>query len=742
MAVADAALLPGEVVADDEHDLVVWRTADGRACVMDSRCPHQWSHLAAEGVVDGDELVCAAHFWRFDTEGHGSKLNVGGRRDAKADIDVMACRETDGRIWALLRRAPLAAVLMIVLLAVMPTGHASPAGAQDFGTRRITSFDVEVVAQEGGSALVTERIVYDFGSTPRHGIERYIPVRFPYEGEKPDEELNYERVTPIEDLQVVSPSAPDQFETETSGGNLLIRVGDPDRTITGQHTYELSYLIRGVFNSYEDHDELNFNVTGNGWSVPIDAASAAVRGPAVPTMTACYAGPQGSQLECDSHSIDGDVARFAQEGLGVGEGLTIVVAYPPGTIDATPILDEKWSVGRAFDRTPWTLGGGLVLLVGGAALIGWMLWRYGRDRRSLASPVDAAFGGRGEAAAGSGLGGPAAGEAPVPLFDRPIDPVEFVPPDGIRPGHMGTLWDEVAHPLDVSAMIIDLAVRGYLRIEEVEAPSAGGAFGFGQNEGDYRFVRLEPAQQPALPAGELSSAERLLLDGLFRDGDAPVLSELRTQFSSRLALVQGALYDDAVAAGWFPTRPDRVRARWNALGLTVLVLGVALVVLAAIFTHVALLVLPIPLIGLAIVAFSKRFPHRTSRGTALLGRVRGFRELFAVGEGERQRFLESKHLFSQYLPYAIVFGMADQWAATFQALGVSPQELGVGVWYSSPYGYDPLTFAWAMSSFSTVTTGSIAAAAPSSTGAASGFSGFGGGGFSGGGFGGGGGGDW
>jgi uncharacterized membrane protein len=119
--------------------------------------------------------------------------------------------------------------------------------------------------------------------------------------------------------------------------------------------------------------------------------------------------------------------------------------------------------------------------------------------------------------------------------------------------------------------------------------------------------------------------------------------------------------------------------------------------------------------------------------------VKGFKELFDAGEGERQRFAESKQLFSQYLPYAIVFGMAEKWAATFQALGLTPQEMGLGTWYFSPYGYNPITFGYAMSSFSTVTTGSIAAAAPSSSGS-SGFGG--GGGFSGGGFGGGGGGSW
>ena len=93
-------LAPGATLADDEHDVVAWRGIDGVVCVVDSRCPHQWSHLAAEGVVDGDELVCTAHFWRYDRAGRGTKLNVNGRRDIKSDVEVFECREIDGVITA------------------------------------------------------------------------------------------------------------------------------------------------------------------------------------------------------------------------------------------------------------------------------------------------------------------------------------------------------------------------------------------------------------------------------------------------------------------------------------------------------------------------------------------------------------------------------------------------------------------------------------------------------------------
>jgi uncharacterized protein (TIGR04222 family) len=384
------------------------------------------------------------------------------------------------------------------------------------------------------------------------------------------------------------------------------------------------------------------------------------------------------------------------------------------------VLSEVWTVQSAFRPSPVSLAGGALLLVGGALMIGWLVWTRGRDRRFSGSATDAAF------------GNASGGEQRVPLTGGDVNPVEFVPPDGIRPGHLGTLWDEQANPLDVSAMIVDLAVRGWIRIDEVEPPQRT-ASGSGAG-GDYDFVKLKEAAAPLL------KAERTLLDGLFRDGPTIRLSVLKQHFAERLAAVESALYDDSVDLGWFPTRPDKVRARWHGIGLLVTVLGVGICALVAWQTHYGLLVLPLPILGLALLVLGGRFPHRTGRGTAMLGRVRGFKELFDVGEGERQRFMEQKQLFSEYLPYAIVFGCAEKWAETFAALGATPEEMGLGGWYTSPYAINPYMFGWAISSFSTSTAGSIAMATPSST-ASSGMSGFSGG-FSGGGFGGGGGGSW
>ena len=103
VAVATAeSVTPGVVVEAtlDDAEVVVWRTQSGLPCVMEARCPHQWSHLGDAGAVAGEEIVCLAHFWTFGTDGRGWKENLDGRRDRKGDIEVYPCRETGGTIWA------------------------------------------------------------------------------------------------------------------------------------------------------------------------------------------------------------------------------------------------------------------------------------------------------------------------------------------------------------------------------------------------------------------------------------------------------------------------------------------------------------------------------------------------------------------------------------------------------------------------------------------------------------------
>jgi phenylpropionate dioxygenase-like ring-hydroxylating dioxygenase large terminal subunit len=94
-------ITPGSVragtVGDD--DVVVWRSADGAVHVHEARCPHLWNHLGAVGQVDGDELVCTAHFWRFDSCGVGTRRLSDGTREPMRDLRRYPSREHDGSVW-------------------------------------------------------------------------------------------------------------------------------------------------------------------------------------------------------------------------------------------------------------------------------------------------------------------------------------------------------------------------------------------------------------------------------------------------------------------------------------------------------------------------------------------------------------------------------------------------------------------------------------------------------------------
>jgi uncharacterized membrane protein YgcG len=569
----------------------------------------------------------------------------------------------------------------------------------------IPSYVVGIRIRPDGDLEITERITYDFGSEPRHGIFRTIPSRFTYDDVD-------DRVYRIEDVEVTSPTAPDDVEVAEEGGTTTIRVGDPDQEINGRHRYTLRYRVEGALNGFPDHDELYWNAIGDEWQAPIERARVTVEAPADIQRVACFQGYQGSTEECGRATFEGAVARFAPgRTLQPFEGLTVVVAIPKGAVpEPEPILVERWSPERAFSLNAGTIGAASAVLAIIAFLLGRVWWREGRDRRFVGSPVDQV------------LGTPSGESESVPVGEGDAEaPVEFAPPDDIRPGQVGTVIDERANVIDVTATIVDLAGRGYLVIHEL--PDTG-LF----SKTDWRLVRTE------LGTTDLLRYEELLLESLFRDGPEVTVSELKTVFAQRLHRVEEALYEDAMKQQWFRTRPDRVRTRWAGRGVFLLVAGAVLTFVLARWTHWGIVGIPVIIGGLALALLARAMPARTAKGTAIVRRIRGFRRVIATAETHMSRWAEQENVFTRFLPYAIVFGLTDKWAKAFQDLGIQPDTAS---WYVGTRPFTAMAFANSVDAFS-VTTGGTLASTPSSSGS----SGFGGGGFSGGGGGGGGGGSW
>lgn len=592
---------------------------------------------------------------------------------------------------------------VFVLVAAWVLVIASPARAQT--SEVIDRYDVAIAIEPSGSILVTETIDYDFGSNQRHGIYLDITERVPYRSTELD------RVYRIEVLSLTATGgASADYTILHENGWFRIRIGDPNALVGGTHTYTIEYRVEGALNGFSDHDELYWNSIGPGWDVPIEGSEVTVTAPAPIARIACFAGPEGSTRACTRAKLNGTQATFANGELGPHSAFTVVVGLPEGTVpNPEPILEEPWSLGRAFEANPLTVALTAALALAVAVGFGMLTWRTGRDRRYVGSAVDAVRG----SASGE--------EQAVPLFESGEAPVEFSPPGDLRPGQIGTLVDETANPLDVTATIIDLAVRKYLVIEEIPKATRFG-------KPDWRLKELKGADE------NLLGYERVLVDGLFEDGAEVKLSELKAKFVSHLRKVQEALYADAVGRGWFAGSPERVRQRWAGVGVAVLLLGGALEFVTIRWTKLALVPLPVLLGGLLLVLGSHWMPRRTAKGTALARRVRGFRRVIATAETNMARFAEKENLFTRYLPYAIVFGLTDKWASAFEALGEQPSDMS---WYVSTRPFVFAEFSEAIDGFAVTTAGTISA-----TPGGSGSSGFGGGGFSGGGGGGGGGGSW
>jgi Predicted membrane protein (DUF2207) len=269
--------------------------------------------------------------------------------------------------------------------------------------------------------------------------------------------------------------------------------------------------------------------------------------------------------------------------------------------------------------------------------------------------------------------------------------VEAVPPEGIRPAQAGLLVEKAVTPLAIAATVVDLAVRGYLRV--------GQAPGWGSGKLDWRLVQLKGQDEGLL------GYERVLLAGLFEgpsavrkapqhtsddqgslgadpavveEGLASVLlSNLQAQFRGRAGRVRSALYEHAVQQGWFSGRPDRVRQGWAWLGVAVAVVGAGLTALLARQTQRGLMLTSIVLAGLALVVAGRRLPKRTRKGEELASRVRSFRAHLDRARVDAARSVQAAHLLSTYVPYWIVFGVPPASLGPVAEVGAPSQ----AAWY-------------------------------------------------------------
>jgi len=580
----------------------------------------------------------------------------------------------------------------------------------------ITSFASDYTIDAGGTLHATERIDVNF-DIEKHGIYRDLfwrvdcgaprvpgvePLNPCPDGRRRTYDVNVESVT-----QGSGASIP--YAVSTAGDARRIKIGDPNQLVTGPRTYTIRYTVKGALDAFADHDELYWNVTGK-WPVDIANFTQQVTLPSGSVADAgCVQGDGVRDSACHV-STSGPTASYRSSGtLPPTIEVTVFSSFPKGLVSVPAMTTEHKPTLWDFYRLDWLEIGGAVLVTllcayGVAAI--W--WQGGRDRQYktiyyLTNDPS---------------------EQTRPLFGEDQVVVEFLPPEGLKPAQMGVILDERADPLDVTATIIDLAVRGYIHIEEIDQKSW-----FGGSK-DWRLTKVQEAD------ADLQPYEQKLLDDIFAVKGSPVqISELRYEFSSKLQEIQKQLYRDAVDRGWFSRSPDASRTNWMIAGGLLTVIGLFVAYGVGYFFGRALLFNALPVAGIAMVPMSRAMARRTAKGSEALRRLLGFRLYVATAETRRQEFNEQVGIFARYLPYAIVFGCVDKWAKAFSGLDDQVQQ-STQSWYTgtSPMGtFAVVAFASNLSSFSSGVSSTVSSTR--SSGGGGGFS-------SGGGGGGGGGGSW
>ena len=318
----------------------------------------------------------------------------------------------------------LAACLAGVLTLAVALCTSAPA---QNSKERILSFKSHITVAPGGTMLVTETIrVSTTGDQIKRGIYRDFPTRY-----KDRRGNNYAVGFDVKDVR--RGNAPEDHHTENLSNGVRVYIGKKDTLLSpGEYTYTLTYQTDRQLGFFKDHDELYWNVTGNGWVFPIDAAAATVVLPeGVPRDKITfdgYTGPTGAKDKDFAATVneDGSISFAGTKGFGAHEGLTIVVGWPKGFVAGPPPEKRLWYF-MSDNMTPITGAGGLIVLL--AYYVG--MWFFvGRD--------------------------PEKGTI-MPLYE---------PPDNLSPAAVRFITKMGYDDKAFAATIVNMAVKGFLSISE------------------------------------------------------------------------------------------------------------------------------------------------------------------------------------------------------------------------------------------------------------------------------------
>jgi uncharacterized membrane protein len=310
----------------------------------------------------------------------------------------------------------------------------------------------------------------------------------------------------------------------------------------------------------------------------------------------------------------------------------------------------------------------------------------------------------------------------------------YEPPKGMTPAEVGTLTDDTVHPRDITSTLVDLAVKGYVKIEETESKT------FLFSHRDYIFHSLK--DPGTWSSSSLEAHERVMLNHLFPSGSTEIrMSELRNRFYVAIPTIKEDIVAELKSKGMYSVDPESAHA-YVIVGVILTALPFVAAQLLGwgnILDSVALLVLSAFLALIIVFLFARIMTAKSIKGVRTKIEILGLQEFITRVDADRLKRMPPD-TFEKILPFAMALGIENHWAKAFQGIVQNPPAWYVG---PTPYvGFNPIFFAGSMHAMaSDVHQAFVSAPRASSSGSGWGGGGFGGGGgFSGGGFGGGGGG--
>lgn len=633
----------------------------------------------------------------------------------------------------------------------------------------INSYNINMVVNENNTFDITETITAYF-NVSKHGIFRKIPLK--------NSITRLDGTKSKNKAQISNISVNENYSTYNENGYKVVKIGDPNRTLTGNKTYTIKYTYNIGKDPVKNADELYFNLIGDEWDTTINNISFKITMPKSfdKSLLGFSSGQTGSTNSSNVryNVIGNTITGTVNNTLTPGEALTVRLTLP-----------DEYFIGAGLEVDKFSVF--VIAICLACVFITFKLWtKYGKD-------------------------------------EQVIETVEFYPPEGYNSAEVDFLYNGKASNEGIISLLIYLANKGYLKIEEIEQKIL-----FSKTK-SFKIIKLKEYN------GD-NECEELFFNGLFKDRTAETLNitkikeimqeaklhgdKMSFQEAIELSMESNKTKESVTASDLYDNfykTLNKIRSKLNskenkhkifestsrgkgkwliliAVAIFILItvkpileydeIGIALLPFALLFPGIGFsvllsifsrntplqtkifaliwgsgfggipwlyIVLPCLLqniiylityiIGIAsiitIIIFIKIMPKRTPYGNEILGKLKGFRRFLETAEKPELESLVMKNpeYFYNILPYTYALGVSDIWIKQFETIALEAPQ-----WYNSHDNFSMHTFGTFINS--TMNSASSAMTSSPSSSSSGGGGSSSGGGSSGGGSGGGGGGSW